>query len=114
MSTVTSGRVRAPELSGAGGWINTDGPLTLASLRGRRYCYGDACAAGEGNGGAVGALCEQCLGEGGSRAAGRAFARPQAGPAGALAFPGKAVSDAERIAGADTGHDRVLVCSLDG
>ena len=28
-------RVRAPELSGAGGWIGTDGPLTLRGLRGR-------------------------------------------------------------------------------
>jgi thiol-disulfide isomerase/thioredoxin len=28
-------RTRAPELRGSGGWINTDGPLTLAGLRGR-------------------------------------------------------------------------------
>ena len=28
-------RVRAPELTGAGGWIGTDGPLTLRGLRGR-------------------------------------------------------------------------------
>ena len=28
-------RVRAPELRGAGGWIGTDGPLTLRGLRGR-------------------------------------------------------------------------------
>ena len=28
-------RTRAPELRGAGGWINTDAPLTLAGLRGR-------------------------------------------------------------------------------
>ncbi len=32
---VRSARVRAPELAGAGGWIGTDGPLTLAGLRGR-------------------------------------------------------------------------------
>jgi thiol-disulfide isomerase/thioredoxin len=31
----TSFRVRAPELSGAGGWINTAEPLSLAALRGR-------------------------------------------------------------------------------
>ena len=31
----TSFRVRAPELSGAGGWINTPEPLSLATLRGR-------------------------------------------------------------------------------
>jgi thiol-disulfide isomerase/thioredoxin len=33
--TTTLGRVRAPELRGAGGWINTDHPLTLRDLRGR-------------------------------------------------------------------------------
>ncbi|BEP12993.1 redoxin domain-containing protein [Acidothermaceae bacterium B102] len=32
---VRTSRVRAPELYGAGGWINTDTPLTLAGLRGR-------------------------------------------------------------------------------
>ncbi|HVF19394.1 MAG TPA: NHL domain-containing thioredoxin family protein [Mycobacteriales bacterium] len=31
----TSFRVRAPELHGAGGWINTPAPLSLAALRGR-------------------------------------------------------------------------------
>jgi thiol-disulfide isomerase/thioredoxin len=31
----TSTRVRAPELTGAGGWINTPGPLSLEALRGR-------------------------------------------------------------------------------
>ena len=33
--TTTLGRVRAPELRGAGGWINTDHPLALRELRGR-------------------------------------------------------------------------------
>ncbi len=32
---VRQARVRAPELAGRGGWIGTDGPLTLAGLRGR-------------------------------------------------------------------------------
>ena len=32
---LTTGRMRAPELVGAGGWINTDRPLHLADLRGR-------------------------------------------------------------------------------
>ena len=32
---VSTARVRAPELEGAGGFIGTAGPLTLASLRGR-------------------------------------------------------------------------------
>ncbi|MDX6255979.1 MAG: hypothetical protein QOJ11_2313 [Frankiales bacterium] len=35
MATLRTARVRAPELYGAGGWINTEGPLTLAGLRGR-------------------------------------------------------------------------------
>jgi sugar lactone lactonase YvrE len=30
-----AGRVRAPELSGGRGWLNTDGPLTMAGLRGK-------------------------------------------------------------------------------
>ncbi|MGW0008100.1 thioredoxin-like domain-containing protein, partial [Nocardia grenadensis] len=35
-STARRARIRAPELSGSGGWINTDGPgPTLAGLRGR-------------------------------------------------------------------------------
>ena len=33
--TMTTARVRAPELIGAGGWINTEAPLSLAGLRGR-------------------------------------------------------------------------------
>ena len=33
--TTTLGRVRAPELRGAGGWLNTDRPLALRDLRGR-------------------------------------------------------------------------------
>jgi thiol-disulfide isomerase/thioredoxin len=33
--TTATGRVRAPELRGAGGWINTDRPISLRDLRGR-------------------------------------------------------------------------------
>ncbi len=33
--TTSVGRVRAPELRGSGGWINTDHPLSLRDLRGR-------------------------------------------------------------------------------
>ena len=33
--TTATGRVRAPELRGAGGWINTDIALSLRDLRGR-------------------------------------------------------------------------------
>ena len=35
MSRQLKGRVRAPELVGHRGWLNTDGPLTLAALRGK-------------------------------------------------------------------------------
>jgi sugar lactone lactonase YvrE len=42
--------------------------------------------------------------------------RPPAPPTGSLAFPGKVVADdvGARLAVADTGHDRVLVCDLHG
>jgi hypothetical protein len=33
--TTTLGRVRAPDLCGAGGWLNTDHPLAIRGLRGR-------------------------------------------------------------------------------
>lgn len=33
--TLPRDRVRAPELLGGAGWLNTDAPLTLASLRGK-------------------------------------------------------------------------------
>lgn len=201
MATAT-GRVRAPELRGAGGWINTAEPLTLQQLRGRAvlldfwtFCcvnclrvveelralehrfgaalvvigvhspkfphesdhaaveravrrhriehpvlddpemqmwqrygvrawptlvlidpdgYVAAVASGEGNGAALGELIERLL-------AGRdvpdapAFLPAPVSAGGELAYPGKAASDgAGRIAVADTGHDRVLVCGLDG
>ncbi|MEP6598164.1 MAG: thioredoxin-like domain-containing protein [Actinomycetota bacterium] len=35
MSTLPQPRVRAPELRTRGGWLNTDGPLSLADLRGK-------------------------------------------------------------------------------
>ena len=35
MASLRTARVRAPELYGSGGWINTAEPLTLAGLRGR-------------------------------------------------------------------------------
>ena len=48
-------------------------------------------------------------------AAGPAFTPVPLGGAGTLAFPGKVCSDGGvRIAIADTGNDRVLVCDLDG
>jgi NHL repeat len=48
-------------------------------------------------------------------AIGPAVAPPAPSGESALAFPGKVASDgAERIAVADTGHDRVLVCDIQG
>src|SRR2546423_9298866 len=35
MSSRERGRVRAPELTGGRGWLNTDKPLTIAGLRGK-------------------------------------------------------------------------------
>src|ERR1041384_4109702 len=35
MSQESRGRVRAPELTGGRGWLNTDRPLTIAGLRGK-------------------------------------------------------------------------------
>jgi thiol-disulfide isomerase/thioredoxin len=195
--------VRAPELRGSGGWINTDISLSLRDVRGRvvvldfwTFCcinclrvieelrrleerFGDrlvvvgvhspkfphesdhaaveravarhriahpvlddpeletwqqygvrawptlvvidpdgyvvAMASGEGNGEALGGLIEQLLEGRGGLAVGAAFAPATMSPTAALAFPGKVASDGgERIAVADTGNDRVLVCDLDG
>jgi thiol-disulfide isomerase/thioredoxin len=201
--TTTLGRVRAPELRGAGGWINTERSLALGDLRGRvvvldfwTFCcinclrvveelrpleerFGDrlvvigvhspkfpheadhaavaravsrhriahpvlddpdlemwqqygvrawptlvvvdpdgyvvAMASGEGNGPALERVVAQLLEGRSDLAAGPAFTRVTAAGGSTLAFPGKVASDgAERIAIADTGHDRVLVCDLDG
>ncbi|HEY8674144.1 MAG TPA: thioredoxin-like domain-containing protein [Candidatus Dormibacteraeota bacterium] len=201
--TTATGRVRAPELRGAGGWINTDIALSLRDLRGRvvvldfwTFCcinclrvveelrnleqrFGDrlvvigvhspkfpheadhaavvravarhrldhpvlddpdletwqqygvrawptlvvidpdgyvvAMASGEGNGQALGGVIERLLEGRDDLAVGAAFAPSARRSESALAFPGKVASDgADRIAIADTGHDRVLVCDLDG
>jgi thiol-disulfide isomerase/thioredoxin len=201
--TTAVGRVRAPELRGAGGWINTDHPLSLRDLRGRvvvldfwTFCcinclrvveelrpleerFGDrlvvigvhspkfpheadhaavkravarhrihhpvlddpdldtwqqygvrawptlvvidtdgyvvAMASGEGNGPALENVIAQLLEGRTDLAAGPAFTPIPLGGAVTLAFPGKVASDGgDRIAIADTGHDRVLVCGLDG
>ena len=32
---VQGGKIRAPELTGARGWLNTDKPLTLSALKGK-------------------------------------------------------------------------------
>ncbi len=77
--------------------------------------YVVAMASGEGNGQALGGVIEQLLQGRTDLAVGPAFTpvRRSAGPT--LAFPGKVVSDGgSRIAVADTGNDRVLVCDLYG
>ncbi|MBV9101178.1 MAG: redoxin domain-containing protein [Candidatus Dormibacteraeota bacterium] len=199
---IATGRVRAPELRGAGGWINTAEPLTLQQLRGRAvvldfwtFCcinclrvveelrelehrfgaalvvigvhspkfphesdhaaveravrrhriehpvlddpemqtwqrygvrawptlvlidpegYVAAVAPGEGNGPALGDLIERLL-AGRDAPTAPAFLAATGPPDAALAYPGKVASDgSRRVAVADTGHDRVLVCDLDG
>jgi thiol-disulfide isomerase/thioredoxin/sugar lactone lactonase YvrE len=77
--------------------------------------YVVATASGEGNGQALGGVIEQLLEGRVDLAVGPAFTpvRPSSGPT--LAFPGKVASDGgSRIAIADTGNDRVLVCDLEG
>ena len=195
-------RVRAPDLIGRGGWINTSQPLTLDRLRGQvvlldfwTFCcinclrvieelreledrFGDrlvvigvhspkfpheadhaaveravrrhrithpvlddpdmetwqrygvrawptlvvidpegylvAAASGEGNGAAFSELMEKLL-EGTPLPDTPAYELPSALSGGELAYPGKVASDgASRLAIADTGHDRVIVCTLEG
>ena len=89
--------------------------------------YAVAVAEGEGRAGAIAELVQQLLDEGGDApATGPAFRIPALGTASSpgaasgpdsvsLSFPGKVASDgAGRLAIADTGHDRVLLCALDG
>jgi len=77
--------------------------------------YVVATVSGEGNGQALGGLIEQLLAGRDDLAVGAAFAPVSRGGASVLAFPGKVASDGgDRIAIADTGHDRVLVCDLRG
>jgi thiol-disulfide isomerase/thioredoxin len=77
--------------------------------------YVVAMASGEGNGPALERVVAQLLEGRTDLAAGPAFTPVPLGGAGGLAFPGKVISDGGvRFAIADTGHDRVLVCDLDG
>jgi thiol-disulfide isomerase/thioredoxin len=77
--------------------------------------YVVAMASGEGNGPAIEKVVAQLLDGRTDLAAGPAFTPVPLGGAGTLAFPGKVCSDGGiRIAIADTGNDRVLVCDLDG
>jgi thiol-disulfide isomerase/thioredoxin len=77
--------------------------------------YVVAMASGEGNGPALEKVIAQLLDGRTDLATGPAFMPVRLSGAGALAFPGKVASDGGgRIAIADTGNDRVLVCDLDG
>jgi thiol-disulfide isomerase/thioredoxin len=77
--------------------------------------YVVATASGEGNGPAVGDVIEGLLAGRDDLAVGPAFTPAHVGRRNALSFPGKVASDGgSRIAIADTGNDRALVCDLDG
>ncbi len=77
--------------------------------------YVVAMASGEGNGPALERVVAQLLDGRDDLAAGPAFTPVAVGGRATLAFPGKVASDgAARLAIADTGKDRVLVCALDG
>jgi len=77
--------------------------------------YVVAMASGERNGQALGGVIERLLEGRDDLAVGAAFTPVAPRSESALAFPGKVASDGgDRIAIADTGHDRVLVCDLHG
>ncbi len=77
--------------------------------------YVVAMASGEGNGAALGDVIQQLLDGRTDLAAGPAFTPVPVRTGETLAFPGKVASDGgSRIAIADTGNDRVLVCDVDG
>ena len=77
--------------------------------------YVVAMASGERNGPALEKVVAQLIEGRADLAAGRAFTPVPVRDTGTLAFPGKVCSDGGiRIAIADTGNDRVLVCNLDG
>jgi thiol-disulfide isomerase/thioredoxin len=77
--------------------------------------YVVAMASGEGNGESLGGVIEHLLGGRTDLAVGPAFTPVRRNAGTTLAYPGKVVSDGgNRIAIADTGNDRVLVCDLDG
>jgi DNA-binding beta-propeller fold protein YncE len=77
--------------------------------------YVVAMASGEGNATALGDVIQQLLDGRTDLAVGPAFTPVAVRTADALAFPGKVASDGgSRIAIADTGNDRVLVCDIDG
>ena len=77
--------------------------------------YVVAMASGEGNGPALAGVIAQLLDGRNDLAVGPAFTPVSLGSDTTLAFPGKVASDGgNRLAIADTGNDRVLVCDLEG
>ncbi|MHB8718914.1 MAG: thioredoxin-like domain-containing protein [Candidatus Dormibacteria bacterium] len=79
---------------------------------------GNAVAAAEGEGkvATMAAMVEQLLGENpGALTLGPAFDVPARPSGSLLSFPGKVASDGGgRLAIADTGHDRIVLCDLEG
>jgi thiol-disulfide isomerase/thioredoxin len=78
--------------------------------------YAVATASGEGHSAEIGTLIEQLLSDPDAQLNDvPAFAPPPALAEGVLSYPGKVASDgAGRLAIADTGHDRVVLCDLGG
>jgi len=77
--------------------------------------YVVAMASGEGNGQALAGVIEHLLEGRNDLAVGAAFSAVSVARDTALAYPGKVASDGgSRIAVADTGNDRILVCDLEG
>ena len=77
--------------------------------------YVVAMASGEGNGPALGGVIAQLLEGRADLAAGPAFTPVSLSTDRRLSFPGKVASDGDgRLAIADTGNDRVLVCDVEG
>jgi thiol-disulfide isomerase/thioredoxin len=78
--------------------------------------YAVATASGEGHTAEIGALIEQLLSDPDAEISDvPAFAPPHADDDGVLSYPGKVAGDGgSRLAIADTGHDRVLLCDLGG
>jgi thiol-disulfide isomerase/thioredoxin len=87
---------------------------TLVVIDPQGYAVG--MASGEGHAGEMAALIEQLLDEPGAVVSDApAYLPPPALDGTLLAYPGKVASDGGvRLAIADTGHDRVLLVSLDG
>src|SRR5437764_827612 len=102
MAIPQQGRVRAPELEGGRGWLNTDKPLSLAALKGKVvlldfWTYG----------------CVNCMHI--IPDLNLVLEREKVGDL-PLAFPGKVLADEknDRLFISDSNHNRIVVTRLDG